>query len=772
MKSANNHFQFGPFLLDRNEWLLLRDGQQITLKPKAFETLLLLVENSGHVLSKDEMLTRLWPDTFVEEANLTNNISSLRKALGDGSEGQKYIQTVPRVGYRFVAAVTEVSSQAPERSKPLPVFARKRRRLLMAPVVVALFLVIAGGWIIRARFSRASEATLPFHERDVVLVTNLDNRTGELLFNGTIESALERELSNSRFVNVLSHERITDILKLMKKPPDSKIDATVGREICLRDRGVRAMLAGRVEKLGKTYVMSVSLVDPATDRTVAVTTEEAANQESIWPAIRRLSNWVRETLGEELPRIRQTSEALEKVTTPSLRALQLYTQAMPLVNQLENGAAEQILRQAVSEDPEFASAYIMLAHMIRNQGKPIAEWGPPSQRAFDLAGRTSERERYFIEGSYYSMRRQYDKAIPIYEALIHQYPDDFWGRNNVAWAYFYVGRWQDHASQLAQAAELRPYDLRINRLAAWNLLETNMSKARLFVQRGASVITPELVLTHPYETAWIQLFNVHDLLVQGDIESAVKELDLCTRKVDSSEGKERDAFALNCGSHYLSLGKLKAAEELYQRVKTHELAHVFFSELFYAAGDKEKLTLHLRKQLKNKSIILDEVLFLVRAGLINEAERLLAEERAKNKQPDIPADLTFNVLEGEIALSRGRINDAILVLQKALPSIRWTNSAFFYLASESLADALERQGHREMALQVLKRASEARAISYDNMSSSGAYWLRVEWRLAQLCRKLGLIADAQKIEGELFRTLAYADPDHPILVSLREQTGL
>jgi DNA-binding winged helix-turn-helix (wHTH) protein/TolB-like protein len=110
--SANGFYEFGPFRLDPKERLLLRDGQALTLTPKAFDTLLLLVENSGHLLTKEEMLRRLWPDTFVEEANLTNNISILRKALGETQDGHPYIRTIARVGYRFVASVRLTSGNA------------------------------------------------------------------------------------------------------------------------------------------------------------------------------------------------------------------------------------------------------------------------------------------------------------------------------------------------------------------------------------------------------------------------------------------------------------------------------------------------------------------------------------------------------------------------------------------------------------------------------------------------------------------------------------
>lgn len=102
-------YEFGPFRLDAAEHLLLRDGEAVPLTLKAFDLLLALVERHGHLLEKDELLRKVWLDTFVEEANLTSNISQLRKALGDGENGQRYIETAPKRGYRFVAGVKAVA---------------------------------------------------------------------------------------------------------------------------------------------------------------------------------------------------------------------------------------------------------------------------------------------------------------------------------------------------------------------------------------------------------------------------------------------------------------------------------------------------------------------------------------------------------------------------------------------------------------------------------------------------------------------------------------
>src|SRR5437870_4209722 len=110
-KPLQSCYEFGPFRLNASERLLLRDGQPVPLPPKVFDTLLALIGNPGHLVAKDELMSRLWPDTFVEEATLARNISDLRKALGQSSGEATFIETVPKAGYRFVARVTQVPGQ-------------------------------------------------------------------------------------------------------------------------------------------------------------------------------------------------------------------------------------------------------------------------------------------------------------------------------------------------------------------------------------------------------------------------------------------------------------------------------------------------------------------------------------------------------------------------------------------------------------------------------------------------------------------------------------
>ena len=111
MLPVSSVHEFGAFRLDAVERLLLKAGQPVSLTPKAFDLLVYLVERHGQLVAKKDLLSAVWPDTFVEEANLTYTISALRKALGDSQDGERYIQTVPTRGYRFVAPVARRERQ-------------------------------------------------------------------------------------------------------------------------------------------------------------------------------------------------------------------------------------------------------------------------------------------------------------------------------------------------------------------------------------------------------------------------------------------------------------------------------------------------------------------------------------------------------------------------------------------------------------------------------------------------------------------------------------
>src|SRR5690242_5367709 len=165
-------FTFGPFLLDPVENALSRGGQPIHLPPKAFETLLVLVENDGHLVEKGELLTRVWPNTFVEEATLAQNIFILRKALGNGSNGDEYIETVPKRGYRFVAPVhrAEVAVLA-----DTPLTHKGPRRIVWLLTIGFLILISVAAWLV---WRRSHSPHVPYLSKTMLAVLPLQNLSG------------------------------------------------------------------------------------------------------------------------------------------------------------------------------------------------------------------------------------------------------------------------------------------------------------------------------------------------------------------------------------------------------------------------------------------------------------------------------------------------------------------------------------------------------------------------------------------------------------------
>src|SRR5882724_13663704 len=132
-------YEFGPFRLDPQKRLLVRENEAVPLTPKAIETLIVLVENCSRVVSKDDLMKRLWPDSFVEESNLSLNIFMLRKALGDSAQEKRYILTIPARGYQFTETVREIG-QDDEEEESLVVTSHTRSQVTVERVVRG------GGW--------------------------------------------------------------------------------------------------------------------------------------------------------------------------------------------------------------------------------------------------------------------------------------------------------------------------------------------------------------------------------------------------------------------------------------------------------------------------------------------------------------------------------------------------------------------------------------------------------------------------------------------------
>src|SRR5215469_1208852 len=199
-------YEFGPFRVDPDKETLLRDGDPIALTPKTFQLLLVLLRRHNEVVTKDELMKAIWPDTFVEETNLTRNVFSLRKVLGE-TEQSRYIITVPGQGCRFaeqvrVVSEPEVTIVAASHSK-VQVQVKEARAWARVSVGVVILLAVSSAAV---RFLMRRSVVLT--EKDTVVLADFTNSTGDPVFDGTLRQGMAVQLEQSPFLSLVPEQRI------------------------------------------------------------------------------------------------------------------------------------------------------------------------------------------------------------------------------------------------------------------------------------------------------------------------------------------------------------------------------------------------------------------------------------------------------------------------------------------------------------------------------------------------------------------------------------
>jgi DNA-binding winged helix-turn-helix (wHTH) protein/tetratricopeptide (TPR) repeat protein len=770
MPSSGSGFRFGPFEVDLYKNELRKFGTRLRLQPKPWRLLLALLERPGELVTRAELERKLWEDgVFVDfEHGLNVAVKKVRAALSDPADAPRYIETVAGAGYRFIAPVEVLAEESaaalppppcsiapagdPVR-EPVPVLPPLcQRPLRLWWIAAAIPLCAIFGWLFWKQLGPAPRSN------GWVLVGSFENRTGERLFDGTLEYAMERELSNSRDVRVASHQRVSDALRLMRRDPQSRIDLALGREVCLRDGEIQRLIAGRIEKLGSTYVLSAEIINPVTGVRLAGFSEEESRVARIADAVRRMAIRVREAIGEDPGAVQQSQQALEKVTTPSLAALRFYTAADRVIARGRgNPQAAELLEQALKEDPEFASAHVLLGYAYANLNDQKRAL-PQFQRALELADSTTDRERLFILGSYYARVLNDDsQAASAYEALLRLYPDHLWGNNNLAFIYMRMGRMADSAAVWVRMANLRPNDLFSNRMAA-NALTTLASwqrsnpdatekarteawtRALTYTGRAVRLLQSQGASAAPVDRDQLHLILFRQDLIKADLPGAHAEL------LQADGGNVPDEIL---GAGLFNFGELSKAGEHFARSYP-----VFSALLAFYRGDLTTTNRLLQPPFNFDS--LDTAALLIRLGRLEEAEAI---RRKLAANPKYPANLP-PLIEGQIELARGETARGVTTLEAVLPKA--PNMPGTWLACEALAGAYRRQGKLSDAARVLQHGP----MNPQSNTAGLAYSMRAQLQLAALERDMGHPADAQRVEDELRKELAFADPDHPILRAL------
>lgn len=479
-------FEFGPFRLNPQKRIVLRDNEPIPLTPKCFDLLLALVEHSGEVLVKEELMDTVWQGTAVEEGNLNRHISTLRKVLGESPNDHRFIVTVPGRGYRFVADVRETPEENPVRAWPEPrasfsesvealpdalarrptlhpfaappsiVLPRPAPRFLKWSPATFLLLafVIAVGALGAVFLKLRSKPNPALAANDQILIADFSNTTGDPVFDDTLKQAVSVQLSQSPYLNILSDAKVHSMLNLMTRSPATPLSADVAREVCQR-AGAKAYIAGSIARLGAQYVIGLNAVDCHSGDSLAREQVVAPSKEQVLNALSGASASLRGKLGESLSTVRAFDTPLVDATTPSLEALKAYSLGLQK-DEVNDADAIPFFKRAIELDPDFASAYSALAVCYRNLGESgLAREN--FSRAFDLRDHVSEREKLLISARYYDhVTGELQKAIENYQLWIQAYPRDANAHANLASLYGASGQFDKSIEETQQAIFLDP----------------------------------------------------------------------------------------------------------------------------------------------------------------------------------------------------------------------------------------------------------------------------------------------------------------------------
>ncbi len=327
-----------------------------------------------------------------------------------------------------------------------------RNRKLMGAVGAAIVVLaaIVGGWL----YWR-SHRNIPLGQKDTIVLADFVNTTGDAVFDGTLKQALAIQLEQSPVLNVLSDRRVNATLKLMDRPTDERLNHDVAREVCLRSNS-KALLEGSIGNVGSHYLISLKAVNCQTGDTLASAQAEADSRDDVLKELGDAGNEVRGKLGESLASVQRYSKPLDQATTSSLAALKAFTEGRRLQWQEGDAASVPFHKRAVELDPNFARAYASLGMAYSNLGDS-QEAMKNFTKAFELRNRVSDRERFYIEASYYSfVTGELPKANQSYREWIAAYPDDYIPYANLPLNEVSLAEYDKAAESARHAIELAP----------------------------------------------------------------------------------------------------------------------------------------------------------------------------------------------------------------------------------------------------------------------------------------------------------------------------
>jgi len=453
--------RFGAFEVDLRSGEVYKRGIRLKLQDQPFQVLALLLERAGDVVTREQLRQKLWPaDTFVDfDTGLNSAVKKLRDVLGDSAEEPRYIETLPRRGYRFIGHVENGDLPAPAAvqedlapvlpPRPTPEPPKRRRFVVMAGV--AAFLLIATLVLWRVLFARPV-----LTGTDVILLASFVNNTGDSVFDNSLDKALEVKLTESPFLSVLPDADVRRTMRTMRLEPSERVTQELGIEICKR-QGLKAVVVPEIAAFGSKYLITLEAIDARNHKSIARRQEQAEHKEQVIAALGKAGAQLRRQLGESLSSLEKYDAPLDLATTSSLEALEAYRTGLTLFRAGKQREAIPFLERAVELDPQFCSAYATLGtayYSISNDQAARKNFA----KAYELKdARLTQEENFQITGLYHSyITGNLEKETAVLVLYQQVYPRSVFAANRLGINYAMLGRSEEALQQFNWAIDRSP----------------------------------------------------------------------------------------------------------------------------------------------------------------------------------------------------------------------------------------------------------------------------------------------------------------------------
>jgi TolB-like protein/DNA-binding winged helix-turn-helix (wHTH) protein len=490
---AKHLYGFGLYRLDPEERVLLRDGQPVMLPPKDLETLLVLVESAGHIVDKEELLNKVWPGVFIEEGNLARHIFNLRQVLGDSPDGRKYIETIPRRGYRFVAAVQvdgdepaaapSVSSHASEPAEAT-VVPRQRRALWLGLLTLSVVLALTA-YLVSRRFwpkanpspERAMLAVLPFvnlsgdaHEDYFAdglteeMIAQLGQlqpaklgviaRTSIVRFKGTKENVAQigQELGVGYLLEGSVRrggDRVRITAQLIRATEQTHLWAESYERPLIDVLNIQREIAEKI-----THSLSIQLLPAATNSTSPTFNLESYDKyllglhelgEDTQETVNKAIQYFQEGIARD-PKDARLYSALASAYNAATTYYSSPAEVMP--------RAKEAALQAVAIDPNLGSAHVRLGYVRLFYDWDWSAAEREYRRALEINPSLPEAQLGYAD--YLGTLGRFDEALSRVQQAYLYVPLAIESRKEALWIYYFSGRMPETIAQAQKTIELEP----------------------------------------------------------------------------------------------------------------------------------------------------------------------------------------------------------------------------------------------------------------------------------------------------------------------------